>query len=226
MNELFRSTAAETEAASGESGGAPSRPEPEELDLRALAKLIELAADENEATATARVLASPPGPSAAVGSLIAWLAASVDAKHAVSVGAGGGPLGLSLLRGMDDGGILTSIVPDDQQHSLQRTAFNDAGVSNQVRAIMGSADEVLPRLSDHAYDVITWSAGAAQPREIREHADRLLRPGGVLMLLEIARDTSPEERGRRTLVRDLIEDPRWDVTVLPIDGGVALARHA
>lgn len=208
-----------------ERGSQPApRESPGDIDQRALSELIVLAADEDPTQASVRAEA-PGALSAAAGSMLAWLASMIQARHVVAVGMHGGPLGLWLLRGMGGGGILTSISPASGDHSRAREVFSQAHVTDRVRAISGRAADVLPRLSDGAYDLLVWSAGIERAHETRDHATRLLRVGGALAVLDVARDTDPDVRGRRMLVRDLVEDPRWAVTVLPVDGGMALARR-
>lgn len=229
-DELFRSTASPPGEHDPPRPPAPDAPgstrvATREVDARVLTELVDLASEEDEVQAGARGRLGPGAPSPAVGSLLSWLAASVDARHIVEVGGSAGLIGLWLLRGMEAGGMLTTIADHEQVHALGRSALEEAGAGDRSRAILGDPNEVLSRLSDGTYDLVVWSASADRPKDIRDHAVRLLRGGGVLAVLDVARDTSTEVRGRRVLVRELIEDPRWSVTVLPIDGGVALARR-
>lgn len=227
-DELFRPTSsgpAERGQAAPERQPA-ARLQTREVDARVLTELIDLASEEDEVQAGARGRLGPGAPSPAVGSLLSWLAASLSARHIVEVGGSAGLLGLWLLRGMESGGVLTTIADHEQAHALGRSALDQAGAADRSRAILGDPSEVLSRLSDGSYDLVVWTAPADRPKEIRDHAVRLLHEGGVLAVLEIARDANTEIRGRRVLVRELIEDPRWQVTVVPVDGGVALARRA
>lgn len=225
-DELFKSTMARPEDEFEGVAPAAPRESPTDLDERALTQLITLAAAEDEVQVSARQAQHPDGPSVATGSLLTWLAAMVEAKHIVAVGSHGGTLGLWLLRGMAQGGMLTSISPGPAEQARAREVFGQAHTSDRVRAIAGSPADVLPRLSDGGYDLLVWAGGIDKPDETRDHTTRLVRSGGALAVLDVARDTAPDVRGRRTLVRDLIEDPRWTVAVLPVDDGVALARRS
>lgn len=197
-----------------------------DVDSLVVAELSELAADEDAALDAARArrgLEAPPTP--AVGSLLAWLAAGVDGRSLVEVGCSGGLTGLWLLRGARPRATLTSVEGDPTERDLAAQAFTDAGVADRVRRIAGAPAEVLPRLSDAGYDLVVVSDVSVGHRELREHAMRLLRPGGTLVVLDVASGDDDARRQRRSLVRELIDDDRLQVTVLPVDGGVALARR-
>jgi predicted O-methyltransferase YrrM len=102
-------------------------------------------------------------------------------------------------------------------------------VASRVRAIEGDPAAVLPRLADGAYDLVLLQT-SVDPVHL-DHALRLARPGGVIIL----RGTLQE--GARAVVRGLVGDTEQsvlerlaeadnvDATVLPIDGGLVLARR-
>src|SRR5665647_1189834 len=88
------------------------------------------------------------------GSALRLLAAAVNAKAVVEVGTGAGVSGLWLLSGMPSDGILTTI-----DHQAAKQAFAAAGVAPQrTRVITGRALDVLPRLTDAAYDMVVIDA--------------------------------------------------------------------
>ena len=62
-------------------------------------------------------------------------------------------------------------------------AFAEAGIrSPRVRTIAGRPRDVVGRLTDHAYDLVSFPAQAPHALDLLEHARRLLRPGGVLVI--------------------------------------------
>lgn len=161
-------------------------------------------------------------PSPPVGALLAWTSATVRARGVVEVGATAGLTGLWLLRGIIPRGVLTTIDPDPQAQKLAARAYEEAGVTSRIRAILGDPLEVLPRLSDGGYDMLVLqSVGTDHPRYL-EHALRLLRPGGVLLARQIAEGSASERRTRREFVQLLTEDERFAAAVLPLDTGVAV----
>ncbi|HEX2026858.1 MAG TPA: class I SAM-dependent methyltransferase [Nitriliruptorales bacterium] len=223
-DELFRTTARqpsrELTPDPDPRGGAP------DVDQLALAQLVEMAAAEDAAMSAVRGRAGYDAglPSPAVGTLLAWVAGLLDARAVVELGSAAGYTALWLLRGMSPRGVLTSIEPDAPAQGLAVRAFSEAGVNHRVRAIAGDPLEVLPRLSDHGYDLLLVQRIGADHARVKEHAKRLLRPGGVLVALDVAAGLGAELRGRRNFVQALIDDDAAEVGVLPLDGGVVLAR--
>ncbi len=125
--------------------------------------------------------ASPVGTGA--GATLRLLAAAVQARHVVEIGTGAGTSGLWLLSGMPDDGILTTIDVAAEHQRLARQAYAEAGYASQrTRVITGSASDVLPRMTDGAYDLVLIDADKDAYPAYVEHGVRLLRSGGVLVL--------------------------------------------
>jgi predicted O-methyltransferase YrrM len=117
----------------------------------------------------------------AVGAALRFLASAVGARAAVEIGTGCGSSGVWLLRGMRPGSTLTSVDTEPEYQRLARKVFAQAGFAqNQCRLILGRALDVLPRLSDGAYDMVFCDADARDYPDYLTAALRLLRPGGVV----------------------------------------------
>jgi predicted O-methyltransferase YrrM len=117
----------------------------------------------------------------AVGATLRFLACAVGAKTAVEIGTGCGSSGIWLLRGMRPGSTLTSVDIEPEYQRMARKAFTQAGFAqNQCRLILGRALDVLPRLSDGAYDMVFCDADVRDNQDYLTAALRLLRPGGVV----------------------------------------------
>lgn len=116
-----------------------------------------------------------------VGAVLRVLAASLSARSVVEIGTGAGVSGLYLLRGMPEDGVLTTIDVEVENQRAAREAFAEEGVRpNRTRLISGRALDVLPRLTDGAYDLVLLDAEKTEYEEYLDQALRLLRPGGVL----------------------------------------------
>ncbi|MGO1481042.1 MAG: O-methyltransferase [Brachybacterium sp.] len=125
--------------------------------------------------------ATPVLPGA--GALMRVLAAAVHARSAVEIGTGSGVGSLYLLSGMHPDGVLTTIDLELENQRAAREAFAEAGIrSPRVRTIAGRPRDVVGRLTDHAYDLVSFPAHAPHALDLLEHARRLLRPGGVLVI--------------------------------------------
>jgi predicted O-methyltransferase YrrM len=196
------------------------------LDDAAHQTVRKLIATEDEVIVAARRRAadavSMPMPE--VGALLRWAARTCAARHIVEVGAAGGVTGVWLLAALPDRGVLTSIEPDPQAHGLAKETYRHAGAGTRVRSIPGEAATVLPRLADSSYDLIVLQGARGDYPEDLVHARRLLRPGGMLVARGVLRvDEHGDAVGR--FVEQLVEDPRFDAVVLPIDDGIALATR-
>jgi len=122
-----------------------------------------------------------PSPTSAA--LLATLVAAAGAKAVVEVGSGTGISGLAIFAGMTDDGILTTIDADAAHQSAAKAAFAAESIdSGRARLITGAPQEVLPRLTDAAYDVVVINDPSADPQGYFEQALRLLRVGGVVVL--------------------------------------------
>jgi predicted O-methyltransferase YrrM len=164
--------------------------------------------------------ASPVGPGA--GALLRVLAASVAARHVMEIGSGAGTSGLWLLGGMPEDGILTTIDIDPEHARTAKESYAAAGVAPQrTRVITGRAADVLPRMSDGAYDLVLIDADKATYPVYVDHAIRLLRSGGVLALDPAARDA--DTTTLRDLGKSLRDDERLITALVPVSDGLLVA---
>jgi predicted O-methyltransferase YrrM len=116
-----------------------------------------------------------------VGATLRVLACAVGARTAVEIGTGCGSSGIWLLRGMRPGSTLTSVDTEPEYQRMARNAFTQAGFApNQCRLILGRALDVLPRLSDGAYDMVFCDADPRDYPDYLSAALRLLRTGGIV----------------------------------------------
>ena len=157
---------------------------------------------------------------ASVGAVLRLLAAAVNAKAVVEVGTGAGVSGLWLLSGMPSDGILTTIDIEAEHQRAAKAAYTAAGIAPQrTRVITGPALEVLPRLTDAAYDMVVIDGDKSEYPLYVEQALRLLRPGGVLALDNMLwRDKVADPATRdetTTTLRDLGKALRDNDSLLP-----------
>lgn len=168
----------------------------------------------------------------ATGSLLRLLAAASNAKAVVELGTGAGVSALWLLGGMRPDGVLTTVDLETEHQRLARQSLLEAGYgSARVRLIAGRALEVLPRLSDGAYDLVFCDAMASENADYLTAALRLLRPGGLVVFaaaLGGGRVADPSARdaetvARRELARIVKEEPRLLPALLPVGPGLLAA---
>lgn len=167
-----------------------------------------------------------------VGAALRLLAAALPARSVVEIGTGAGVSGLYLLRGMPEDGTLTTIDVEVEHQRAAKEAFAEAGIrSNRARLITGRALDVLPRLTDGAYDLVLLDADKVEYVAYLEQALRLLRPGGVLAAdnaLWHNRVADPAQRDEvttvvRELCRSVRDDDRLVPALLPVGDGLLAA---
>lgn len=199
---------------------------------------VESFVTEDEILAAARergheLGAIPIGP--AGGAALRFLAATLAARAVVEVGTGAGASGLWLLRGMAPDGVLTSIDVEPEHQRAARQVFVEAGYpASRYRLIMGQALDVLPRLTDGAYDLVFIDAAKPEYPRYLEAGVRLLRPGGVIAFdntLWSGRVADPAHRDPASVaLREVITMVRDDETLtsllLPLGDGLLLALRA
>jgi predicted O-methyltransferase YrrM len=155
------------------------------------------------------------------GAVLRFLAASITAKAVVEIGTGAGVSGTWLLRGMAEDGVLTSIDLEAEHQRVARQTYTNAGfAASRVRLISGRALEVLPRLSDGAYDLVFVDAAKSEYGEYLVEALRLLRPGGIVAFdntLWHGRVADPSNRDTDTIaIRDLLRAVRDNERLVPV----------
>jgi predicted O-methyltransferase YrrM len=171
------------------------------------------------------------------GAMLRFLAAALDARAVVEIGTGCGVSGVWLLRGMNPEGVLTSIDVEGEHQRLAKQAYADAGfATSRTRLISGSALDVLPRLTDAAYDLVFCDGEKTEYGDYLREALRLLRVGGVVAFDNATwhhKVADPSQRDPTTItVRELgkhvREDGRLVPTLLPVGDGllVAVKREA
>jgi predicted O-methyltransferase YrrM len=113
-----------------------------------------------------------------VGAVLTVLAAASKAQTVVEVGSGAGVSGVCLLRGLSPHAVLTTIDVDVEHLKAAREAFLESGSpANRTRTISGRAADVLPRLTDSAYDLVFIDADKPNFPKYVEQAIRLLKSG-------------------------------------------------
>jgi predicted O-methyltransferase YrrM len=160
-----------------------------------------------------------------VGGALRFLAIAIGARTVVEIGTGCGSSGIWLLRGMRQGSVLTSVDTEPEYHRMARKAFTQAGfAANQARLILGRALDVLPRLSDGAYDLVFCDADQAAYPDYLTAGLRLLRAGGIVVFNDaLPPGTGPAEDGASELADLVAADERLVPLLLPIAGGLLAA---
>lgn len=165
-------------------------------------------------------------------SMLTVLARMIDARAVVEIGTGAGISGLALFEGMSSAGILTSVDTEHEVQAAARRAFTAATIpSRRFRLIAGEALDVLPKLSDGAYDLVFVNGDQLEFGEYVAQALRLLRHGGVVIInhaLWANRIADPDNQEDETIVLrealSAVQDiEELTATLSPIGDGLVIA---
>jgi len=120
--------------------------------------------------------------STAVAAELGLLSLLTKARHICEIGTGVGVSGLALLATNPEA-HLTTIDIESEHLRAAREQFTEAGIaSSRLRVISGDALTVLPRLNVSSYDLVLVDADPLNMLEYVEHALRMLRPGGLVLV--------------------------------------------
>lgn len=172
-------------------------------------------------------------PSQGTGAFLQVLVRALGARNIVELGTGTGVGTLWLASELDENATLTSIDAEAEHVQLAREACDEMEISSQrVRLIHGSPHEIFRKLTDGGYDMVVVREYSEDGIEFIEQAHRVLRPGGICVLVhalhggKVADLAQRDERtvARRELLRNLRADrARWSASLVGLGDGLLLA---
>jgi predicted O-methyltransferase YrrM len=138
---------------------------------------------------------------------------------------------------MRPGSTLTSVDTEPEYQRMARKAFTQAGFApNQCRLILGRALDVLPRLSDSAYDIVFCDADPRDHPDYLSAALRLLRTGGIVAFNNALQagppgNGEPQDAIPHDGAVDLADQVRADERLVPVllplgDGLLAAVKRS
>lgn len=167
--------------------------------------------------------------------LLGLLVRLTGARDVLEIGTFTGYSTLCLARALPPGGRVVTCDLSHEWTSIGRRHWDRAGLTDRIDLRLGDALHTLTGLigtdGPESFDLAFIDAGKAQYPEYYEHALRLLRPGGLIILdntLWSGRVTDPtvddsDTRGIRAVNQTLHRDDRIDLAMLPMADGVTLA---
>jgi predicted O-methyltransferase YrrM len=173
-----------------------------------------------------------PAVSMSAADLLRLLAASVQAQAVIEIGTGAGVSGAALLGGMTAPGVLTSIDVEAEHQRVARETFTALGYDHtRARLIAGRALDVLPRMSDAAYDILFIDGDKTEYPAILTQAKRLLRVGGLVIFdnmlwggrMADAGERDPESAALRDTAAMVKADDDWMPALLAVGDGLLVA---
>lgn len=192
-------------------------------------------AEEHEHIRAARARAEELGAvvaTPATAAALAFLATATGAQAVVEVGTGTGISAAALLSGMTSAGVLTSIDVEAEHQRFARETLTALGYDHvRTRLIAGRALDVLPRLTDRAYDIVYVNSERDEYPAILAQAARLLRERGIVVFDGILADgviadpgsRDPDANALRDVAAELRESGAWAPVMLTVGRGLLVA---
>jgi predicted O-methyltransferase YrrM len=169
------------------------------------------------------------------GQLMNLLARLINAKKVLEVGVFTGYSSLSVASALPPDGRLIACAVSEEWTSIARKYWKEAGVADRIDLRLGPAlqtlDGLLANGEANSFDFAFIDADKKNLPLYYEKVLELLRPGGLLGIDNVlwsGRVADPRVRDKDTIVirrlnKQLHEDPRIDLSMLPIGDGFTLA---
>lgn len=148
--------------------------------------------------------------SEAQGKFLHLLVKSIGAKRALEVGTLGGYSSLWIAKALPADGKLVTLEVDPTHAKVATENMQNAGFGSKVTVILGPAVESLSKLpSEEQFDLAFIDADKANNTNYFKEAERLVRPGGVIIVDNVVRrgrvaDSSIQDDGSVEGVRSLL----------------------
>lgn len=200
----------------------------------ALNRFIEDAAAEESSPALADALAHAeefalPTPDAATGALLTTLVASAtghssaedgatrDKAQAIAITPASSVVGLHLLAGLPESGIVTCIDPEAEHHNHAKQTFREAGYPpSRVRFLPSRPLDVMGRLANDAYQLIYVDSDIVDYPALVSAAWPLLSKRGTVVLAGSLLDGTVADESRKDRATDAAREA--DAAVAKLDG--------
>jgi predicted O-methyltransferase YrrM len=169
------------------------------------------------------------------GQFMALLTATLKVRRAIEVGVFTGYSALSVASQLPPDGLLVACDVSDEWTSIARRYWARAGVADKIDLRLGPAAETLSAMvaagEAESYDFAFIDADKEAYPQYYALCLSLLRPGGVIAIDNIfmhgralsATTDSASGRAIHALTRQVFDDDRVDVALVPIGDGLLLA---
>lgn len=195
---------------------------------RQSAELRALRAKTIEATGRCWGMMVPPEQA----NLLAFLVRLTGATRCLEVGTFTGYSALAIAEALPDGGTIVTMDVSEEWTSVGAPFWAAAGVTEKIDLRVGRAIDALEVLVDGEYDFCFIDADKPSYDLYYERALDLLKPGGLLAVDNVLwngaviddQATDAETLALRALNKKIRDDPRVDLSMLPVGDGLTLVR--
>ena len=168
--------------------------------------------------------------------LMQLLAGIMGAKRYLEIGTFTGYSTFVMSQALGVEGHTTALDISEEWTSMGRRYWEEAGVDKNIDLILGDACRVLERLlgdqTHSAYDIAFIDADKENILKYFDYCIRLLRPGGLVMVDNVLwsgdvinpDDDSSNTKAIRAFNKQVLEDDRVFLSMIPVGDGILLAR--
>ncbi len=185
---------------------------------------------------TARLPAAQMQIAPEQGQFMALLTKLIAARRVIEVGVFTGYSSLAVALALPDDGQLIGCDISEEYTGIARRYWQQAGVADKIDLRLAPAQDTLQTLLDQGeagqFDLAFIDADKENYQSYYELCLQLLRPGGLILVDNVLWNGSviePDKQDVDTVaIRDfnsqLKNDPRVDISLLPVADGLTLAR--
>jgi len=170
------------------------------------------------------------------GQFMAMLLQLIDARRCIEVGVFTGYSSLAMALAMPADGRIIACDISEEYTAVARRYWDEAGVADRIDLRIAPALETLDALladgEAGCHDFAFLDADKEGYPDYFERSLALLRPGGLIAVdntlwdgaVADPADQSPDTVAIRAFNRERLDDPRIDLSLVPIGDGLTLAR--
>ena len=171
------------------------------------------------------------------GAFLSWLVGALGVERIIELGVFTGYSSIAMALALPPDGLLLACDRDPTAMAMAQEYWAEAGVQNKIQTRLGPALDTLNALLDAGeldqYDFAFVDADKRKYREYYEILLKLVRPGGTIAIDNVlwygkVGDIEVQDKATialRELNDFLVNDPRIDVSMVPIGDGVTLCRR-
>ncbi|MEM3087228.1 MAG: O-methyltransferase [Halobacteria archaeon] len=165
-----------------------------------------------------------------VGRFLELAARAVRARLVVELGSGFGYSAAWFLRGMGPRGAIHLTDASENHAEMARDCLGRMGFGRRFKFHVGDALDLLDALPVERADILFMDIDKEGYPDARRNFAPRMKPGALLLVdnllwsgLVATGDRSPETRAIRAFTGQMLRDPRFRMTLLPVRDGVGFA---
>ena len=165
--------------------------------------------------------------------LLQFLVGLSGARRILEIGSFIGISATYMARELPEGGTLTTIEKFDHFAEIAQSNFDNNGVSDRIRLILGDAMEVLDTLKDEEkFDFVLIDGDKGRYPDYFKKVDKLLASNGLIVVDDVlfhgdslnAAPTTDKGEGAKGILNLIATRSDYQRVTLPIANGILLAR--